>query len=458
MLADTIAAVATPPGEGSIGIIRLSGSEAVAIAGSIVKTRRGIALTAISSHTLRLGKAIEPKTGEAVDEVLVSVMRSPHSYTGEDIVEINCHGGSLAVARVLQLCLRYGARLAEPGEFTRRAFLNGRLDLAQAEAVLDIIKARSAGGLKAALGQLEGNLSKEVNKIERLIKEPLAAIEANMDFPEEVGEVSISEYEKLCRARLMLEKLLTTWEEGRLLREGIKVAIIGRPNVGKSSLLNALLKQERAIVSNIPGTTRDTIEELTQLGGFPCRLIDTAGLRETEDVLESIGVARTKKAVNEADLVIMVIDLNTGFLPDDQEIIEKAEASHIIIAANKVDLLKKEIDLEGERFAGYPGVAVSAKEGRGLEKLTEKIRELVLGGKTTGKTEEPLLTRARHRAALEKCGEHLKAAINAWEEGIPVDLIAVDLWSAINYLGEITGKTTREDLLDNIFQEFCIGK
>jgi len=456
MLADTIAAVSTPPGEGSIGIIRLSGSEAVAIANKIVKTRRGPGLKESRSHTLRLGNVIDPETGEAVDEVLVSVMRSPHSYTAEDIVEINCHGGPLAVARVLQVTLRHGARLAEPGEFTRRAFLNGRLDLAQAEAVLDIIKARSSGGMKVALGQLEGHLSRKLNEIGTLIKQPLAAIEASMDFPEEVGEVSTNELEKINRAMVQVEQLLTTWEEGRLLSEGIKIAIVGRTNVGKSSLLNALLKQERAIVSSIPGTTRDTIEEITQLGGFPCRLVDTAGLRETEDALESIGVARTRKAVNAADMVLMVIDLSAGFLLEDKQILEEVEAKNIIIVGNKIDLVKEEIEME--TLAGYPGVAVSAREGTGLEKLAAKVQEVVLGGKTTSRMEEPLLTRARHRAVLEKCREHLKAAINAWESGIPGDLIAIDLWSAVNYLGEITGATTREDLLDNIFKEFCIGK
>ncbi len=458
MFADTIAAVATPPGEGGIGIIRLSGSEAVTIASKIVRTRKGIDLRNIRSHTLYLGKVIDPETNEDVDEILISLMRAPHSYTTENIAEINCHGGPLALAKVLQLVLRYGARLAEPGEFTRRAFLNGRLDLTQAEAVLNIIRARSSGSLKAALGQLEGNLSRKLEEIERLIKEPLAALEASMDFPEEVGEAGISELDKLRQSLRTTKELLATWEEGRLLSEGLKVAIIGRPNVGKSSLLNALLKQERAIVSNIPGTTRDTIEEITQLGGFPCRLIDTAGLRKTEDVLENIGVTRTKKAVDAADIVIMVIDLNAGFLPEDKEIIEEVKAKHVIIAGNKADLLSQPVEIKIKELTGYPGTAVSAKMGTGLSKLVTQIREIILGGKAKAKTDKLLLTQARHRAALEKCSGHLQEAIEAWENDIPGDLIAIDLWSAINFLGEITGKTTRDDLLDNIFKEFCIGK
>jgi tRNA modification GTPase len=456
MLDDTIAAVATPPGEGSIGIIRLSGSEALTIAGKLVKMHKQPVLAESRSHNLRLGKVYDPETGEMVDEVMACVMRAPHSYTREDVVEINCHGGPLAVARVLQLILRHGARLAEAGEFTRRAFLNGRLDLTQAEAVLDIIRARSQAGMKAALGQLEGKLASKLAEIDLLIKSPLAAIEASMDFPEEVGEADDSQLAKLRQAMLAVEKLLNTWEEGRLLSEGIKVAIIGRPNVGKSSLLNALLKQERAIVSNIPGTTRDTIEEMVQLGGFPCRLIDTAGLRATEDVLENIGVARTRTAVNTADVVLLLFDLSAGFIIDDKKILDEIEAKNIIVVGNKADLLAEEVDVE--KLTAYPGVAISAREGTGLTELAAMIQKVVLGGKNIAARDEPLLTRARHRAALGKCGEHLKAAISAWENHVPFDLIAIDLWAALNYIGEITGATTREDLLDTIFDEFCIGK
>ncbi|WP_406677371.1 tRNA uridine-5-carboxymethylaminomethyl(34) synthesis GTPase MnmE [Moorella sp. ACPs] len=458
MLADTIAAVATPPGEGGIGIVRLSGSDAVAIASKIFQPRRGPHFSASRSHTLRLGVIIDPETGETVDEVLASIMRAPHSYTAEDVVEINCHGGALAVARVLQLALRHGARLAEPGEFTRRAFLNGRLDLAQAEAVLDVIRARSSQGLAAAVGQLQGKLSQKIAAINDFLTGVLAAIEASLDFPEEVGEVSASELEKLKQAREEVLKLLATWEEGRLLNEGLKIAIVGRPNVGKSSLLNALLRQERAIVSQIPGTTRDTIEETLLLGGFACRLVDTAGLRETADTLESIGVARTRQAVKEADLVLMVVDLSTGILPDDKRILQEITGKSVIIVGNKVDLVgEKETGLEA--FApSYPRVTISAREGKGLDELAGMIREIVLSGKVVRTREEPLLTRARHRDALEKCLEHLNAAIAAWEEGMPGDLIAVDLWAARDFLGEITGATAREDLLDRIFSDFCIGK
>ncbi|WP_258361119.1 tRNA uridine-5-carboxymethylaminomethyl(34) synthesis GTPase MnmE [Moorella sulfitireducens (nom. illeg.)] len=458
MIEDTIAAVATPPGEGGIGIVRLSGCDAITIAAKIFKPHRGQPFAESHSHTLRLGLVIDPETGETVDEVLACIMRAPRSYTAEDVVEINCHGGALAVARVLQLALRHGARLAEPGEFTRRAFLNGRLDLAQAEAVLDVIRARSSQGLVTAVGQLRGKLSQKIARINEYLNSVMAAIEASLDFPEEVGEAGAEDLEKLKLAREEVKKLLATWEEGRLLSEGLKIAITGRPNVGKSSLLNALLRQERAIVSQIPGTTRDTIEETLLLGGFSCRLIDTAGLRETADTLESIGVARTRQAVREADLVLMVVDLSTGILPEDKGILEEIKEKNVIIVGNKVDLVEGK-SAEMDYFAtGFPRVAVSAREGTGLDELAGKIREVVLGGKVLRAREEPLLTRARHRDALEKCLDHINAAIDAWEEGMPGDLIAVDLWTARDFLGEITGATAREDLLDRIFSDFCIGK
>ncbi|MDN5325331.1 MAG: tRNA modification GTPase [Moorella sp. (in: firmicutes)] len=462
MLDDTIAALGTPPGEGGIGIIRLSGSQAIAIAAKIFKPVKGPDLAATGSHTLRLGFIIDPNSGESLDEVLVSVMRAPRSYTAEDVVEINCHGGALATSRVLQLVLRTGARLAEPGEFTRRAFLNGRLDLAQAEAVLEIIRARSSKGLTAALDHLRGNLSRKIGELNERLTGILAALEASMDFPEEVGEVDKGELAELRSILAGVDRLLATWEEGRLLTEGLKVAIVGRPNVGKSSLLNALLNQERAIVSSIPGTTRDTIEETLQLGGFTCRLIDTAGLRETADELESIGVARSRKAIVSAELVLVVVDLQTGIQDEDRRVLESVRDKVLIIIGNKLDLVAHDVNkkLAGlEAFAGnYPWVAVSALRGEGLDELARKVQEIVLGGRALAGSNEPLITSARHRAALENCREHLASAIKAWEEGLPEDLIAIDLWSAVNYLGEIIGTTAREDLLDRIFSDFCIGK
>ncbi|MGI9860641.1 tRNA uridine-5-carboxymethylaminomethyl(34) synthesis GTPase MnmE [Moorella naiadis] len=458
MLEDTIAALATPPGEGGIGIIRLSGSQAVAIAGKIFNPRQGPGLAASRSHFLRLGLIQDPDTGETIDEVLISVMYGPHSYTAEDVVEINCHGGALATARVLQLVLRQGARLAEPGEFTRRAFLNGRLDLAQAEAVLEVIRARSSQGLQAAMAHLQGQLSGKIKELSTGLTGILAAFEASMDFPEEVGPVDQEKLQELRQILAGVEKLLASWEEGRLLSEGLRIAIVGRPNVGKSSLLNALLNQERAIVSNIPGTTRDTIEETLQLGGFTCRLIDTAGLRETADTLESIGVARSKQAIEAADLVLMVIDLQDGIQAEDRRILATVKNKQVIITGNKRDLAGD--NCEGlAAFAGdNPYVAISALTGVGLNELAQRIRELVLGGRVSRQADEPLIMKVRHRDALERCREHLQSASAAWEKGLPEDLIAVDLWAAVNYLGEITGSTAREDLLDRIFSDFCIGK
>ncbi|HBT48155.1 MAG TPA: tRNA uridine-5-carboxymethylaminomethyl(34) synthesis GTPase MnmE [Peptococcaceae bacterium] len=459
MIEDTIAAIATPPGEGGIGIIRISGPEALSIGRGIFRPRKGPPLGTGESHRMRLGVAVDPKTGEILDEVLAVAMKGPRSYTAEDVVEIHCHGGPLACARVLQAVLRAGARLAEPGEFTRRAFLNGRLDLAQAEAIISIIRARSRMGLAAAVSQLQGGLSRRVRELREEITGVLAAVEASLDFPEEVEEVDSGDKERLEGVREGIRELLATWEEGRLVSQGIKIALVGRPNVGKSSLLNSLLQEDRAIVSDIPGTTRDTISEAMQLGGFPCQLIDTAGMREAADGLERLGIARSRAAAAAADVVLLVIDLTAGVTGEDEELLAELGDKPLVVVANKADAVEA-VDEEGlRRFAGgRPLVVVSAKEAWGLEALSRAVRDLVLGGRVLRSTDEPLLLRERHREALEKAMVSLEEALRAWEEGLPLDVVSIDLRGAWEALGEITGETAREDLLDRIFSEFCLGK
>ncbi|MGI9952444.1 tRNA uridine-5-carboxymethylaminomethyl(34) synthesis GTPase MnmE [Moorellaceae bacterium AZ2] len=459
LLEDTIAAIATPPGEGGIGIVRISGPEALRIGERIFRPRRGKPLGATESHRLRLGWAVDHRSGEVLDEVLAVAMRGPHSYTAEDVVEIHCHGGPLACARVLQAALQAGARLAEPGEFTRRAFLHGRLDLAQAEAIISIIRARSRAGLSAAVAQLEGELSRRVRALNDEITGVLAAVEASLDFPEEVGEVEPGQKERLVRVREGILELLATWEEGKLVSQGINIALVGRPNVGKSSLLNALLREDRAIVSDIPGTTRDTISEAMQLGGFPCQVIDTAGMREAADGLERLGIARSRAAAAAADLVLLVVDLTAGVTPEDEALLEELRDKPLVVVGNKADAVAS-VDEKGlERLAGgRPWVVVSAKERQGLEALSRAVRDLVLGGRALKGAREPLLLRERHRAALERALHSLEEALKAWEEGLPLDLVSIDLQGAWQALGEITGETAREDLLDRIFSEFCLGK
>ncbi|GFN23105.1 tRNA uridine-5-carboxymethylaminomethyl(34) synthesis GTPase MnmE [Thermanaeromonas sp. C210] len=459
LIEDTIAAIATPPGEGGIGIVRISGPEALRIGREIFRPRKGAPLGAAESHRMRLGLAVDPQSGEVLDEVLAVAMRGPHSYTAEDVVEVHCHGGPLACARVLQAALRAGARLAEPGEFTRRAFLNGRLDLAQAEAIISIIRARSQTGLAAAISQLQGGLSRRVKALRDEITGVLAAVEASLDFPEEVGDVGPEERERLVRVREGIQDLLATWEEGRLVSQGINIALVGRPNVGKSSLLNALLREDRAIVSDIPGTTRDTISEAMQLGGFPCQLIDTAGMREAADGLERLGIARSRAAAAAADLVLLVVDLTTGVTREDEELLKELGDKPLVVVANKADAVASVDEEDLSRLAGgRPWVVVSAKEGQGLDALSRAVRDLVLGGRVLRNTGEPLLLRERHREALERALGCLEESLRAWEKGLPLELVSIDLQGAWEALGEITGETAREDLLDRIFSEFCLGK
>ncbi|HHP50820.1 MAG TPA: tRNA uridine-5-carboxymethylaminomethyl(34) synthesis GTPase MnmE [Moorella mulderi] len=457
MLEDTIVAPATPPGEGAIAIIRLSGPGSLAAAEKVFQPSADRPLRELPARTPHLGYILDPERGSPIDQCLLSFFPAPRSYTGEDMVELYCHGNPLVVERVLEIFLYLGARLADPGEFTKRAFLNGKLDLAQAEAVADIVRARTVEGLTAAVEHLQGKLSSTIKGFYHALLGVLAALEASIDFPEEVGEPQEIHLERLMEVKGEVEELLSTWEEGRILTQGIKLVLVGRPNVGKSSLLNALLQQERVLVSPIPGTTRDSVSEDVMLGGIPCRLIDTAGLRAPEDVLESMGVARTRKILEEADLILLVIDLSKGLLPEDMEILKEVRDKPLLVVANKLDLVKGK-EFQEEALRDLPWVAVSALTGEGLERLREKIRQMAYGGRFPLRRGSPVLLRVRHKEALTRASFHLEEAIRSWREGQPPDIIAVDVGAAARAVGEVIGATLEEDLLDRIFADFCLGK
>lgn len=459
MYDDTIAAISTPLGEGGIGIVRISGPQAVKIIKTLFRAKRGD-WSNNGSHRLIYGHITE-RNGDVVDEVLLTFMKAPHTYTREDVVEINCHGGIVPLRKILELVLSRGARLAEPGEFSKRAFLNGRLDLAQAESVIDVIRSKTEAGLKLAVSQLKGELSKKITALQDRLLGLLAQVEANIDFPEDdleeaTGQSIIRSGEDLLEE---IKELIRGAETGKIYREGISTIIIGKPNVGKSSLLNALLRENRAIVTDIPGTTRDIIEEVINIRGIPLKIIDTAGLHETEDIVEKIGVERTREMIGRADLVLLVLDAATGLADEDIAITELIGEKKAIFIVNKVDVEETRITgNEVERLAGkQPALWISAREEKGLDVLEEKIVEMVLGGQVFG-SDTVMVANIRHKQALEKAARHLKEAVHGIKEMVPVDVVAIDLRTAWEALGEITGSTVTEDLLDRIFADFCIGK
>ncbi len=456
---DTIAAIATPPGAGGVGMVRLSGPEALPILERMfVPARRG----AWRPYRMRYGHVVTP-AGERVDEALAVYFRGPRSFTAEDVVEISCHGGPLVLARVLELALGHGARRAEPGEFTMRAFLNGRIDLTQAEATLDVIEARTAAGLALAQAQLGGWLAAELRGVRERLLGPLAYCTALVDFPED--EVEAQDVAgPLVEALAAVERLLAGAEQGIIYRNGARAAIVGLPNAGKSSLLNALLRVERAIVTPIPGTTRDTLEETANLGGVPVALVDTAGIAETDDPVERLGVARSRQALAQADLALLVVDITK--VPDDEEraVAALTEGKPTVLVLNKLDLLaagRPQADVAREwssvRDAPFDAtVLVSARTGEGIDALAQEIARLLLGGAVVAG--EPLVTSARHRDALARAAEHLRDALAGHARGVSADLLAVDITAAVAALGEITGETVGDDLLNTIFSRFCIGK
>jgi tRNA modification GTPase len=455
---DTIAAIATPVGAGGIGIIKISGPRAEDVVRNIFRPRKPI--DHFQSHHLYYGHIVDPANGEVIDEVLLSVMRCPHTYTREDLAEINCHSGYIILQRILSVILTCGARLAEPGEFTKRAFLNGRIDLTQAEAVMESIAARTSRGLRLATGQLRGGLAGRVNTIKNGLLDALAILEVAIDFPE---EVEIVEAEKLAsrlegEAVEPIQTLLASYEQGRVYREGVRVAIMGRPNVGKSSLLNALLEEERAIVTAIPGTTRDIIEELLNVQGIPVKIIDTAGLREARDEIEGIGIKLTRKRIAEADLLLFVIDGSVDLSPEDYEIYKDIQGRGFVVVVNKMDLGIK-LDIESLRESFGPGdlVVISALQGTNLGKLKEAVFGAVVGG-AADMPHTAIIPNARQYAALAQALPFLcQARENLLKEVTP-DIVAIDIQEALECLGEITGQTTPEDVLDRIFSQFCIGK
>ena len=454
---DTIAAISTPIGRGGIGIVRLSGRDALKIADRIFVSPKKKKISTSPSHRIVYGHITEPSTGEIIDEVMVSIMKAPRTYTREDIVEINCHGGALPLRRVLELVLRNGARAAGPGEFTQRAFLNGRLDLAQAEAVLDVINAMTVQGQKAAVEQLRGGLSVKIAAAREELIELTAFLEAYIDFPEEdIGSLTAKEMtQRALKISDSLRELIESSGYGVILREGLRVAIAGRPNVGKSSLLNALLEHDRAIVTEIPGTTRDVIEEYLNIGGLPIRIMDTAGIREVEDLAEKEGVRRSLRAMEEADMVLLILDGSSELHETDIELIGKAKTENTIFVINKSDLEQK-IDIEGAGFKPAPSVMVSAKKGTGLDSLKEKIVETALHGKTCGNS--AVVTNTRHVHSLRKALASIESFITEASGKTPPEFLAVELRDALDALGDILGATTPEDILERIFTKFCIGK
>ena len=455
---DTIAAIATPPGEGAISIVRLSGDDAVQIA---AKVFTGKDLTKAASHTINYGHFIDPKTNEVIDEVMVSVMLAPKTFTRENTIEINCHGGIVPTNKILQVLLANGARLAEPGEFTKRAFLHGRIDLAQAESVMDLIRAKTDRSMKAALNQLDGNLSQLITKLRQEILDVLAQVEVNIDYPEydDVEEMTSKMLrEKAIDVKAQIQKLLVTAKQGKILREGLATALVGRPNVGKSSLLNHLLHEDKAIVTDIAGTTRDVIEEYVNVRGVPLKLVDTAGIRETDDTVEKIGVERSKKAIAQADLVMLLLNASEPLTKEDLELLEMTQDKKRIIVLNKTDL-PQQLDLT-ELYQHVDQAEVlqtSVLKNEGVDELEEHIAQLFYRGIENSQT-NILVTNARHIALLEWAEASLEAVLAGLDAQLPVDLVQIDMTNAWELLGEITGDSYQDELLDQLFSQFCLGK
>lgn len=455
---DTIAAISTSIGEGGIGIVRISGNDALAIAVKIFKGNKDRNINDIKSYTMRYGYIIEMDTKDIIDEVIISFMKGPKSFTAEDTIEINCHGGVVATNRVLQEAIKAGARLAEPGEFTKRAFLNGRIDLSQAEAVIDIIRAKTELSMKSALAQAEGQISKEIKLLRNKLLEIIAHIEATVDFPEDDLEEATSEFtsKRLSNILLEIDSLLSSADEGKIIRDGLTTVIVGKPNVGKSSLLNSLLQEKRAIVTDVPGTTRDVIEEYMNLDGVPIKLTDTAGIRFTEDYVEKIGVERSKEKIKEADLIILMLDASRELDNEDLEIIDAIKESKYVVLLNKSDLPNKinkyDLALLNSKYI----LDISAATGEGIDHLKDTIKQLFFKGEVTASS--AFITNIRHKQALLNAKNSICSAVEALKNTQAIDLASIDLRDAWFSLGEITGETAQEDILDKIFSEFCIGK
>lgn len=459
-MTDTIAAISTAMGESGIGIVRMSGKNSLDIGGKIFKGKIRKDLKDVENRKLTYGHIYNPKDKKIVDEVLIVYMKSPHTYTREDIVEIYCHGGAISVKKILELLLENGARLAEPGEFTKRAFLNGRLDLSQAEAVIDLIRAKTDKSYDVSLEQLEGSLSFKIEEIRNILLEMLAHVEVSIDFPDEdIEEVTYEELENSGNKVLLeIDNLLSTADKGRILRDGLNTVILGKPNVGKSSLLNAILRENRAIVTDVPGTTRDIIEEYVNIDGIPLKIVDTAGIRSTEDLVEKIGVDRAKKVVEGADLVIGVFDASRELSLEDKEIIELLKEKNSIVLLNKTDLPNKyNIEDLKTLIPNKKIILTAIAKDEGIEELEETIKNMFYSGDVEV-SDEIMITNIRHKNQLIKAKKNIEEAIEGIKLNVPLDCVEVDIRNCWDNLGEISGDTISEDILDKIFSEFCIGK
>lgn len=455
---DTIAAIATPLGEGGIAVIRLSGEESIAIGDLVFRSKARLA--DVPSHTVHYGHIIDPDSGDRIEEALVTVMRAPRSFTTEDVVEVSCHGGIVSVKRVLELLLRQGARLAEPGEFTKRAFLNGRIDLTQAEAVIDLIRSKSDRASALALKQVEGLLSKKILELREALVELMAHIEVNIDYPEHDVEEMTNAFikDKCTQVMSEVDLLISSSQQGKVLREGIVTAIVGKPNVGKSSLLNMLIRENKAIVTDIPGTTRDVIEEYVTVKGIPLKLLDTAGIRETVDIVEQIGVEKSRSALAEADMILLVLNYNEALLEDEVHLIEQLRDKQVLVIVNKMDLPKKmDMAYVEAQFSQERIIPMSVLAYEGLDRLEEAISRIFFSGELDS-GDMTYVSNVRHIHLLHEAKKALLEAYQGTEQWMPIDMIQIDLRNAWEHLGEVIGDAVSESLIDQIFSKFCLGK
>ncbi len=456
---DTIAAIGTRAGEAAIGIVKLSGGRSIFIVDKIFKSKNNKRLRDMDTYRMLYGHVVD-SNGNVVDEVVVTLMKKPKSYTREDVVEINCHGGIIATTKVLELCIKNGARIAKPGEFTKKAFLNGRIDLSQAEAVIDLVRSKTEQCLKIAAKNLGGNIKKEIEKLREMIEDVLVQLEASIDFVEE--DLEVTPYRKLAgkvsKIRADVEGLIEDEKKGEIIKNGVKAAIVGKPNVGKSSLLNLLSKKEKAIVTSIPGTTRDAVEEILYVEGIPLVLVDTAGIRRAKSTIEKLGVARSLKHIDEAELIILVLDGNRKIEKMDLDITEKIKGKKIICCINKIDLKQ---NLETGRISKYFDkkfiIKISALKGTGIRKLEEKVKMLIMDSSDIN-LEEKIIVNSRHKDILNRVKDVLKSAEKAMRDEMSEEFPSYDLKTAYSLMGEVIGETTGDDILDKIFSRFCIGK
>ena len=456
---DTITSISTPMGEGAIGIVRLSGPEAVEIGDKLYKGKKK--LKDVPSHTINYGHIIDPETDEVVEEVMISVLRAPKTFTREDIIEINCHGGILTINRILELTMTHGARMAEPGEYTKRAFLNGRIDLSQAEAVMDFIRSKTDRASKVAMNQIEGRLSDLIKQQRQSILEILAQVEVNIDYPEyddvedATTEFLLAQSKKI---KNEIDQLLETGTQGKIMREGLSTVIVGKPNVGKSSMLNNLIQDNKAIVTEVAGTTRDVLEEYVNVRGVPLRLVDTAGIRDTEDIVEKIGVERSRKALSEADLILFVLNNNEPLTEEDRTLYEVIKNEDAIVIVNKTDL-ERRLDIEEVKtmIGDTPLIQTSMLKQEGIDELELQIRDLFFGGEVQNQ-DMTYVSNSRHISLLKQARQTIQDAIDAAEAGIPMDMVQIDLTRTWELLGEIIGESASDELINQLFSQFCLGK